>query len=97
VTVDRVPYRLRDVARNIGLRVRELRRAKAWTQEDLAEKMGKTAQWISLIENGQPISVETLTRLANVFSADFASFFTVVSARTPAAPKLAKTKTRAKR
>lgn len=37
----------------VGAKVRELREAKGWTQEQLAEKCGLTRVTISLIETGK--------------------------------------------
>lgn len=38
---------------DIGLFVLEGRRRKRWSQTDLAERVGASRQWISLVENGK--------------------------------------------
>jgi len=41
-------------AQDIGARIRSGRQAKAWSQEDLARKMGVSRQWVVSVEKGAP-------------------------------------------
>ncbi|HEX2091647.1 MAG TPA: helix-turn-helix domain-containing protein [Longimicrobiaceae bacterium] len=41
-------------AREIGLLVRAERRAQGITQEELAERIGATRQWVRFLEGGKP-------------------------------------------
>lgn len=63
-----------------GRRVAELRRAKGWTQEKMAERLGTSVQWLSRIEGGgENVTIDTLVLFANTLSV------TVVELLTPAA------------
>lgn len=50
---------------NLGKRIREERLKKGLTQEQLAEKVDISLNFMSLIENGKNMSVQTLVNLAN--------------------------------
>ena len=51
----------------VGRRIRRLRKAKKWSQEQLAERTGTSSGFISLVERGEKgLSVEGLVRMANV-------------------------------
>ena len=50
---------------NLGRRIREERLKKGLTQEQLAEKVDISLNFMSLIENGKNMSVQTLINLAN--------------------------------
>ena len=53
----------------IGLRVKELREKNKWSQYDLAEKAGVSAQFIYFVETGQRgLSSRTIRELSSVFS-----------------------------
>lgn len=50
-------------------RIKELRNARGWTQQQLAERVGVTKQSVSIWENGkQAISRESLETLCDVFN-----------------------------
>lgn len=49
----------------LGGRIRKERQAKGITQEQLAEKVDISVNFMSLIENGRNMSVETLVKIAN--------------------------------
>lgn len=52
-------------AESLGKIVRDLRKKKGWTQEDLAGELDVAASWISLIERGKKNpSLETILRIA---------------------------------
>lgn len=54
----------------VGARVAELRRAKGWTQERLAEKVEASVQWVSRIEGGREnVTIDTLVLFANTLGA----------------------------
>jgi len=61
-----------------GKRLKELRMSKGLTQEQLAEKAGVSADFISLIERGyRAPSFETIQMLAKALQVQESSFFTV--------------------
>ena len=54
-------------AKEIGIKVREARKGKDWTQKELAERAGLSQQAISFIENGYSnISLMTFKKIADV-------------------------------
>ena len=53
--------------KDMGARVRKLRRSEGYTQEELAEKVGISASFMGHIERGSRIaSLDTLVLLCNV-------------------------------
>jgi len=57
-----------DQKKRIGLRIRELRKAEGWSQELLAEKIGRSAETISHLERGLSYpKLESVIRLAAAF------------------------------
>ncbi|MCD7825810.1 MAG: helix-turn-helix transcriptional regulator [Clostridiaceae bacterium] len=61
-------------AGKIGARIRKAREDKNWRQEDLAEKIGKTATYVGMIERGERLPrLETFLDIiiALEVSADF--------------------------
>lgn len=60
----------------IGARLRQLRKARGWTQEKAAEHTGVDWRHIQMIEAGQlNVTVLTLVRLAEGFGVELATFF----------------------
>ena len=60
----------------LGKRLRQIRRYKDFTQEQLAESVGVTAESISNIERGKTApSFETLEKLAEVLQIPVRDFF----------------------
>lgn len=49
---------------NLGNRIRTVRQRRGITQEQLAEKVDISTNFMSLIENGRNMSVETLVKIA---------------------------------
>lgn len=49
---------------NVGRRVAELRRATGQTQEQLAERLGVSVQYVSRIEAGTNLTLATMVSLA---------------------------------
>ena len=53
------------LVRDIGRRVAEVRREKGLTQQQLANKLRATMQWVQQIEYGANLTVHSLARVAN--------------------------------
>ena len=62
---------LTPMARPNGPRVRELRQANNWSQEDLGRRIRRTRAAISLVENGRPVSVTLLCQVARALKVPF--------------------------
>ncbi len=59
----------------VGLKIKNLRLERGWSQEVLAEKMGTSRQRISKMEKGKyALRLGTLVRLAIVFEMDIKDF-----------------------
>ena len=55
----------------LGRRVRDLRRQRGWTQEQLAEQVGVCTSYIGHIERGtRTLSLETFATLCSVLQAE---------------------------
>ena len=64
------------VLRDLGLRIRELRRSQGLTQEELSEKLGMLAPNYARIEQGRMnTTVETLVRIAKALKVDIVDLF----------------------
>ena len=73
------------VLRNIGLRVKELRRALGLTQAAVARELGTSVQRVQYIEAGKAnLRMTTLIALANVLAAPIESLLAAPTTR-PAA------------
>ena len=55
------------------MNVQKLRIKHGWSQQQLAELSGLSTRTIQRIENGQPVSAESLKSLASVFEIDFST------------------------
>ena len=51
----------------VGRKIREERRKLGWTQEKLAESVGISVNFLSLIENGRNMSLETMINFSKAF------------------------------
>ena len=61
----------------IGRRIKEKRKAKHMTQEQLAEHLDVTIGYVSQLERGATkINLDILSRIANLFHCDVAEFVT---------------------
>ncbi|MCM3180195.1 helix-turn-helix domain-containing protein [Cytobacillus horneckiae] len=61
---------------NVGSRLREIRKQKNITLEELGDKLGKTKGYISKWENGQrPINLTNLQSIAEALEVDIKDFF----------------------
>lgn len=66
----------RAVLRDLGLRMRELRRLRELTQEAFAEKLGMLAPNYARIEQGRAnATVDTLVRIAHALDVDVLDLF----------------------
>ena len=67
---------MRDVLRKLGLRLKEIRKARGLTQEALAEKVDLSPQYLSRLEAGhQSPSLETVARLAEALDMELWELF----------------------
>jgi len=65
-----------DNKRKLGKRIKELRKAKGYTQEQLAELIDMEQNTISVIESGRNFpTLVTLEKIANVLHVDLSDFF----------------------
>jgi transcriptional regulator with XRE-family HTH domain len=65
-----------DLKKNFGKRLRYLRRDRDVTQERLAELIGRSVNFVSMMEKGEAApSFETLERLAEVLNVEVMEFF----------------------
>lgn len=70
------------VLRDLGLRIREVRRAQRLTQEELSERLGMLAPNYARIEQGRMnVTVETLVRVARALKVGVADLFTKPATR----------------
>jgi transcriptional regulator with XRE-family HTH domain len=61
-----LPVSETEVLRRLALRLKELRRQKGWSQEELAEKASVQRSYIADLERGyRNPSVRTLVKIAN--------------------------------
>ncbi len=67
---------MENIKKRFGLRIKELRLAKSWTQEYLAEKLNMETQNISRLEKGVHLpNSERIEQLAKIFSVDVCELF----------------------
>lgn len=65
-----------NIAKILGANIKQIRTLEGISQEQLAEKIGKTAHFISLIERGESgLSVATLIDICNALDTDTNSIF----------------------
>jgi transcriptional regulator with XRE-family HTH domain len=62
--------------KDLGLKIKEIRKAKKITQEKLAELIDVDFGYISKLEVGQNFpSIQTLSKIADVLNVDISEFF----------------------
>jgi transcriptional regulator with XRE-family HTH domain len=67
-----------DILKKFGLRVRELRIEKGWTQEDLAEYTSFHRTYIGMIERGERnLSLENVEKFADTFKLSISQLLTL--------------------
>ena len=60
----------------ISSNIERLRQKNGWTQADTAERVDGDLRWYQRLESGKHVlSLETLTRLTQVFRVDVSEFF----------------------
>lgn len=60
-----------DLVRHLGVSIRRLRRARAWSQERLAGQAGLNRSYVGELERGTVIaSIVTVDKLARAFAVD---------------------------
>ncbi len=65
-----------NLQKKFGKRLRYLRRDRDITQEQLAELIGRTVNFVGMLERGESSpTFETLEKLAEVLNVDVAEFF----------------------
>ncbi|HUB06888.1 MAG TPA: helix-turn-helix transcriptional regulator [Myxococcales bacterium] len=69
--------RLRNsLAHRLGVRIRRLRRRRAMSQEELAERAGISVSFLSMLERGRRLPhLETVVKLADVLGVTLSQFF----------------------
>ncbi|NUY04468.1 helix-turn-helix domain-containing protein [Paraburkholderia youngii] len=80
---------MRTLVKEFGLAVRDLRAARAWSQEQLAELAGLSRSYVSKVERGTVVaSLDTIDRLARAFGLTAAELLAQQDARLqkPLAP-----------
>lgn len=71
----------------VGSRVAELREARGWTQEELAELLDCTPKWIQTIERGQGnVSLRALAQLGSAFGVAVVELFSAPARSRPRRP-----------
>ena len=65
-----------DIQEKFGSRIRELRKKKKWTQEELAHQAGIDSTYMTDVENGKRnIGIQNIEKLLNALEVSFAEFF----------------------
>ncbi len=66
-----------DLERVFGVRVRQLRKSRGWSQEALADAVGLAVTYVGQIERGQRNpSLKVVERFAEIFGVDAVSLLT---------------------
>lgn len=64
--------------KDFGIRLKELRKSKGWTQEKLAETVGVDTKHISFLETGRNFpSADLLEKIKNTFDVDYRDIFDI--------------------
>ena len=64
------------LVRNIGRRIAQIRRdRRTLSQEEFAEALACSVQWVSRVEGGENLTIHTLVRIANVLRVPVVSLF----------------------
>jgi transcriptional regulator with XRE-family HTH domain len=69
-----------ELIKSIGATIRELRKAKNWSQEELGFQSNVHPSYIGVIERGEKsISIDSLEKILNGINITFEDFFKIVS------------------
>jgi transcriptional regulator with XRE-family HTH domain len=72
------PWQWEEVCVALGQRIRELRTARGWTQEEAAEAAGLVVRHYQKVEAGEVnLTIRTIVRLANAFKLEPASLLMI--------------------
>lgn len=63
------------LVRDVGRRIVELRRSAGLTQEEFAEAMRSSVQYVSRVELGENLTIHSLAKIANVLGVRVADLF----------------------
>ncbi|MBI5750435.1 MAG: helix-turn-helix transcriptional regulator [Nitrospinae bacterium] len=67
---------MKEIMTLFGMRIKELRKNKGLSQEEVAEKVNISSKYLSRIEMGQHFpSIDTLVNLADVLKVELKDFF----------------------
>ncbi len=71
------------VMSDVGGRIREIRVARGFTQDQVADRLGMMIRTYQYAESGRNLTIRTLVRVANALSASPADFFTAPAPHQP--------------
>ncbi|HOK55955.1 MAG TPA: helix-turn-helix transcriptional regulator [bacterium] len=75
---------MEDFYKKIGRKIREVRKSKKITQEELAYRIGVTPNFIGLIERGKKRpSIETLRKISDALEVPVSYFFDKITYKLP--------------
>jgi transcriptional regulator with XRE-family HTH domain len=73
----------REVRRRVGRNVLQLREARGWSQEQLAEHSGRTVKIVGQVERGATnVTIDKLASIANGLSVNIADLFRFTGKRS---------------
>jgi transcriptional regulator with XRE-family HTH domain len=76
---------MRDIRKEFGARIRQIRNDRGWSQEELADRAGLHRTYIGSVERGeQNLSLVNIERLAVTLSVSLAELFSPFTDQTPA-------------
>ena len=66
-----------DVAKVFGRRIAELRRARGWTQQHVADEAGMDVEFYKRVERGRIMKLQTLARVLRALEVRAGDFLTL--------------------
>lgn len=66
---------MQNIKKLLGSRIKEIRKSKGWTQEELAEILGIDQRTISAIERGANFPTKNFIKIAEVFHIELKELF----------------------
>lgn len=77
-----------DISEVLGVRIRNLRKNRGWSQENLADRSGLHTTYIGQIERGEKsLTVRNLEKIANSLECDFSDIFLGIGIRETSTSK----------